>query len=322
MREPNLMTADELQLLKDAELFGDGEVIELSPEGAASDDRSQSPYRFNAKQVERARAMGIALEATLPEVYEPYHDVRGEAMLVPSVICQLDVLGTGAMTEARAQENVQITRRALQAAQDWGKRLPESVIARWFTDNAVIASAAAEPYEDLAITGVLLTAASMQLELTFDGLFSRGGIAVGDAYADETFVYGDAVVAAHELEDRVAHYPRIVIDGAAHEQLRTAALGDIVESLVAIDHDGLAFVSYLGQVLDDFDDEEESTEMLRDHRDQVAERLAEHAGNTRLSAKYGWVADYHDRFCRRHFGHMPDLLLDAADGSVLRDFAR
>ena len=44
------------------------------------------------------------------------------------------------------------------------------------------------------------------------GWMLRGGVAIGQLYIDEVMVWGKALLTAYELEDKVANYPRVIID--------------------------------------------------------------------------------------------------------------
>jgi len=52
----------------------------------------------------------------------------------------------------------------------------------------------------------------MQAILSGYGLLLRGGIAVGKIYHDNEIVYGPGLVKAYELENKIAVYPRIVME--------------------------------------------------------------------------------------------------------------
>ena len=68
--------------------------------------------------------------------------------------------------------------------------------------------------------------------LLYEGIYTRGGIALGNARHDATAVFGPAVVEAHRSEQTAA-YPRILVsDGAA--PLLAGAIRD--------DFDGLRFL--------------------------------------------------------------------------------
>ena len=70
----------------------------------------------------------------------------------------------------------------------------------------------------------------------------RGGIIKERIYIDETFVWGKGLVHAHNLEDKVAVYPRIIIDKSCISDLTTHQK----EQLLSIDDkDGKEYLNYL-----------------------------------------------------------------------------
>lgn len=44
------------------------------------------------------------------------------------------------------------------------------------------------------------------------GWLLRGGISIGQLFIDDVMVWGDALLKAYYLEDKIANYPRIIID--------------------------------------------------------------------------------------------------------------
>lgn len=311
------MTSEELDRLKEAGAFADPDDVDLTPEGAAWDRRTETPYRFVSAQIELAEGLDIAAGPRMAPAFEPFHQANGAPCMVKGVACQLDVLGTRAASQEQTEAHLAVTHRALATAQAFGTRF-DDVSTRWFTDNALIGAAEGDGYESgLAGTGVILVAASTQLELAQQGLFLRGGLADGSLYLSEQFAYGSALVDAYALESGVAHYPRIVTSDGCHARLEGEFMPEVLDALLARDHDGLRFVSYLGLLLDPAGDRDALAVLAR-HREEVAKQLAATEGVARLSAKYGWVADYHDRFCRAHFPDDPKLLLDPDHGGTLR----
>ena len=77
--------------------------------------------------------------------------------------------------------------------------------------------------------------------LSREGLVLRGGITVGEFYADEDLVFGKGLIRAVELEENDAQFPRIIID----EDKFTISLSSFVDNGDLIrDFDGQYFVNY------------------------------------------------------------------------------
>lgn len=261
-------------------------------------------------------------------MYNPYFDREGEPRLTDATVCSLDLLGTQRGAQGGPALNLEITRGALAGAHDLTKELPSGrILTRWFSDNAVIAAADDSGHLQVNSAAVLLTAAAIQLEFADHGIFARGGIQFGQFFAEPDFVYGPALVDAYLLESQVAIYPRIVLSStftarlmAEVRELGDVFPADIYRGLVARDHDGCAFVNYLWMVHRVGEGEEEA--WLDRHKTQVQQQLAAHAWNDKLSAKYRWVADYHDRFCRGSTniaGEHEALVIGGVTGEILAD---
>jgi hypothetical protein len=263
----------------------------------------------------------------LPARYRPYRAEDGAIRLVQSVVLSLDLLGTRASAAEEAQRYLDITHEALHRANRWaeGGKASETIV-RWFSDNLALA----DPLElddprSLTFGFHLVTAGWMQVELAMMGLFARGGMALGPFYANETFVYGPALIDAYEAESRTAIYPRVVLTKAAADFARQDLInfggGDVEvhRKLLAVDRDGVPFLNYLHSV---YDEPEDLEAMLLNHKAHITSRLDEHLGDARVHLKYAWLADYHDRFCRLNFaaGHREDLMIGPTEGPSLTPF--
>lgn len=268
-----------------------------------------------------------------PAKYEVYRGSGDAVRLVEAAVLFADLLGTKAGAAEEAHRYLEVTRTALVRANNWANGGADShTVVRWFSDNVAMA----DPLEvgvpegrpnELAFGFHLMTAGWMQLELAMMGLFARGGMAFGPFYADETFIYGQALIDAYDLESKVAIYPRIVLSEAlaqyAREQLIEFGAGatEVHRTLIAIDPDGLPFVNYLQSVASDEPGDLEAC--LINHKGHIQARLEKHRGEPAVHLKYRWLADYHDRFCRlkRLAEHRADLMIGPPEGPSLVPFA-
>lgn len=78
-----------------------------------------------------------------------------------------------------------------------------------FSDSIVISYDVSYPG---AIFEILLDIIRMQIELSFIGLLFRGGVTIGEVFHDGGVVVGPGMVQAYELENKLAIYPRIIVD--------------------------------------------------------------------------------------------------------------
>ena len=85
-----------------------------------------------------------------------------------------------------------------------------------FSDNIIVAKKlATEPEQRVHdIENLLLCVRGIQVDTASDcvGWLLRGGITIGKFYIDDVMVWGEALLRSYALEDKVANYPRIVLD--------------------------------------------------------------------------------------------------------------
>ena len=70
----------------------------------------------------------------------------------------------------------------------------------------------------------------------------RGGISIGQLFIDDVMVWGDALLTSYYLEDKVANYPRIIIDkSVVDEIIQDNKLSEYMRK----DFDNLYFLNFL-----------------------------------------------------------------------------
>jgi hypothetical protein len=79
-----------------------------------------------------------------------------------------------------------------------------------FSDSIVL-SAATDDFESM-----FFKMQSSISKLILKGIFVRGGITVGDVYHENRIVYGQGMINAYEIENKLAIYPRILLDKKAY----------------------------------------------------------------------------------------------------------
>lgn len=171
------------------------------------------------------------------------------------------------------------------------------------SDSLIVASPIEGPITDDArgLNELLIQAAILQVQLAGGSFFARGALTIGDLHIHNGMVFGPALVTAYRFERKRAINPRVVLDEKARDILKDDLEGysDVADSpqggLLLLDQDGVAFVDYLGIVLDELEPEDE----LQLHKDAIVRKLAEHTKDSRIWEKYRWVAEYHNHFCGR-----------------------
>lgn len=197
---------------------------------------------------------GDTMTSEVDDIYSAYQSPDGP-VLVPSAVLLMDVLGTSARrTPEESLRHLRVTQNAFSEAQKVGdsKRGNNGLtIATWFTDNLAMALPVPESgglRAGDAISLLVMYAALHQVTLAEHGLYTRGAITFGPAYADEEFLYGKALVEAHHLESEVAVSPRVILSDKAYDALRNDRVED--ENLLGEDYlragdDSWPFVDFL-----------------------------------------------------------------------------
>jgi hypothetical protein len=274
------------------------------------------------EQQEQWEARGLLGPPVLDEEYAEYQDDQGQPCLRQAAVLFLDQLGTRALGDADPLSQLQRTRRAVSRAYELAplsEDLPQ--VARWFSDNLLVGVRLAD--EEVGYTGeqlldrgfgsVVITTAWVQLALILEGVASRGGIDIGEFYADAQFFFGPALNSAYSLESKVAIFPRVVLGGAALKRaVGESLVGDLstYESMIAVDEDEQVFVNYLGDLPYSVDEERDTIEPLEHHRELILERLAQFGEDERIGPKYQWMASFHNWVLQQHLP--PDLAVPLA----------
>lgn len=137
----------------------------------------------------------------------------GELSYERRIVAYFDVLGWRSEIEQDADDPRRIARIAMvpqlfsrtifkMAERTAGAHLTS------FSDSVIFSI----PYDADRLRLSLEGLAKVQLGTAFAGFWLRGGITVGPLIHDEVSVFGPALNRAHELESKIARYPRILID--------------------------------------------------------------------------------------------------------------
>lgn len=159
-----------------------------------------------------------------------------------------------------------------------------------FSDNILIGIKVTRNV-DLATAAYCITmfALSFQHILLYNGILSRGGIAKGGFFKDSTMVWGDALTRAYELENKLAIYPRVILDPALSDLLNEPLPDEEKLSHYYIkDSDGF----YFADCFNIYDE-------MRLSYSNVINRLItdreKYSGKDRVTQKYDWLISFAKR---------------------------
>lgn len=162
------------------------------------------------------------------------------------IVAYLDLLGI--TSKIRSIEHQELAMNKLHNLYTFSMRLTEEIQIeefkeikfKIFSDNIIIAKKVSKESEQAVkdIRSLLMCAGHFQELAASDrvGWMLRGGITIGNLFIDDTMLWGDALVKSYLLEDKVANYPRVIIDDiVVNEIVRNQNLSDYVRQ----DFDGL-----------------------------------------------------------------------------------
>jgi len=85
---------------------------------------------------------------------------------------------------------------------------------------------------------ILWSSACLHTNLLGYGILTRGGISTGSIFHSDDILYGKGLIKAHEIESKVAVYPRIVLDPSFSQSLPK----EYRNILLSVDTDGLYYI--------------------------------------------------------------------------------
>ena len=172
-----------------------------------------------------------------------------------------------------------------------------------FSDNVLLAVPKYSHEMESEFGNILIATSEYQFKMALKGFFVRGGLSVGPLFVDDNSVYGEALIAAYELESKVAVNPIVVLSDDVAEivnaHLKFYAPGVAPHRrLLLINSDGRYFINYLDEcILDTYDGWELDVESLAQHRDRIQHSLAKYVEQPAVFSKFSWLASYHNYFC-------------------------
>lgn len=115
-----------------------------------------------------------------------------------------------------------------------------------FSDNIIIAKKLSNEVVQRKrdIRSLLMCVGHFQETAASDcvGWLLRGGISIGQLFIDDVMVWGEALLKSYYLEDKIANYPRVIIDkSVVNEAVQDSQLIEYIRK----DFDNLYFLNFL-----------------------------------------------------------------------------
>jgi len=163
-----------------------------------------------------------------------------------------------------------------------------------FSDNIVVATKADSAY---ALYSLSYIAYNLQRDFIEKRIICRGAITKGQLYINSEYVFGSGLIRAFEMEDKVAYYPRIILD-------RLPEADSIVKNYDVFyqDNDGYTIIDYL-RIRDD----RSINPVLHIHQSLIKSGLEKYDTDERVFQKYAWCREYHNSFCIRF--NLPNMCI-------------
>lgn len=181
-------------------------------------------------------------------------DVLAEYMENPlkeHYICYFDILGYRAFFDNDTPEHKKFLATVLLASESIKSVIKNtytsiSINCKTYSDNFLLYFEKSLLDETQALKILINIMRKIQVELLMDeGLLLRGGITIGEFYADENLVFGKGLIRAVELEEKYAMVPRIIID---EENFKSDINIIVNKGQLLRDFDGYCFVNYFNTV--------------------------------------------------------------------------
>lgn len=169
-----------------------------------------------------------------------------------SIVAFVDLLGTSqAIKNDEHDINLYSMNYILQTAFDMcadDHICKAKVNVKAFSDNIVFSMELPEDAEEIErrarVHNIIEICAYFQIAAFGRGISIRGGITAGDFFCNDIFVWGKGLLRAYNLENKVAIYPRIVIDANVLPLLPECDDAGHKHHVLT-DFDGITFLDYL-----------------------------------------------------------------------------
>ena len=166
------------------------------------------------------------------------------------VVAYLDILGVTSRIKNSEDERISMNKlhnlytHSIDLTRQIAIKGNQDIKFKIFSDNIIIAKKITPETIKDDIYCLLSCVGHFQETAASDsvGWLLRGGITIEELFIDDVMVWGKALLRSYELEDKIAIYPRIIIDNNIISQISKE---DKAYEFIKYDFDGFAFLNFL-----------------------------------------------------------------------------
>ncbi len=216
------------------------------------------------------------------------------------IVSFIDVLGAKEkiINECNSSLNLihEVYEKAMQLYKTSNRKLSENLYddseqinIRIFSDNIVLYTRTNNDVTGSFLHLISLTAYVQGVFLE-KGFLVRGGISLGDFFADDIMIWGTALVKSYYIENSISIFPRIVIDNNLISFIGDRYLNN--NDFINQDNDGYYYVNYLTESLfNNFDSIANKAKSMCEYELRKA-HYGENNENMKIVQKIMWQNKY------------------------------
>lgn len=242
--------------------------------------------------------------------YPPQNE---ELKQTPHIVAVLDFLGAAEKmkTTGRSDDFLKTMQRIYDGMMNFvrwnnsscfGETKTNEVKIQIYSDNVVLAKECQNEIPIAECQEIFTLCAFFQMVALMEGIPIRGAITRGKFCKSELFVYGEALVNAHEMEAHMAIYPRIIVDKDIIKRSYALAMLNVwgrMQKLVKQDFDGEWFINFL-LPKSQSGNNEVAIDGLKKIRQGIIDTFESADLKPAVIQKYCWLSKKFNEFCEEN----------------------
>jgi hypothetical protein len=219
------------------------------------------------------------------------------------IVTFVDILGFKALVSKGKEEAIEVISNLDKAIQAGFYALEMEEGADWYSVR-LFSDCFSISCERDHIGYLLSGLARMQLDLAFNGIFIRGGMATGLHFENERIIFSEGLVRAYDLQ-YTNTYPRIIIPNHLVAGINNGVNDSLINGAnrdwVMQGPDGFYFVDYLKDIEETGAYTGDGDEMFVGHKDAILDQVRMNTQEYHILEKYLWLAAYHNHKFREYY---------------------